>query len=87
MYHLYDKEDVHKAIDEAVRVTKKSGIILTAFLSVYAIMHNNYLDGNLAAGLKENFDDTYRVKHFEEQLFTGYDIEEFEQLFDVALMF
>ena len=25
--------------------------------------------------------DDYNVKHFEEQLFTGYDIAEFEQLF------
>ena len=82
MYHLYDKEDVHKAIDEAIRVTKSDGIILVAFLSVYAIMYDNYLNGNLAAGLEENFDAGYDVKHFEEQLFTGYDILEFEQLFE-----
>ncbi|UTC61329.1 class I SAM-dependent methyltransferase [Treponema sp. OMZ 787] len=82
MYHLYDKKDVHKALDEAIRVTKKGGIILTAFLSVYAIMNNNYLKENLAAGIKMNFDDDYKVKHFEEQLFTGYDIAEFEQLFE-----
>ncbi|UTC78161.1 class I SAM-dependent methyltransferase [Treponema sp. OMZ 799] len=82
MYHLYDKKDVHKALDEAIRVTKKGGIILTAFLSVYAIMNNNYLKENLAAGIKMNFDDDYKVKHFEEQLFTGYDITEFEQLFE-----
>lgn len=82
MYHLYSKEDVHKAIDEAIRVTKKDGIILIAFLSVYAIMYDNYLNGNLAAGIEENFDDSYKVKHFEEQLFTGYDIVEFEQLFE-----
>ncbi len=82
MYHLYDKEDVHKAIEEAIRVTKNDGIILVAFLSVYAIMNDNYLNGTLAAGLEENFDGSYRVKHFEEQLFTGYDIVEFEQLFE-----
>ncbi|UTC67907.1 MULTISPECIES: bifunctional 2-polyprenyl-6-hydroxyphenol methylase/3-demethylubiquinol 3-O-methyltransferase UbiG [unclassified Treponema] len=82
MYHLYDKKDVHKALDEAIRVTKKGGIILTAFLSVYAIMNNNYLKETLAAGIKMNFDDDYKVKHFEEQLFTGYDITEFEQLFE-----
>jgi len=82
MYHLYDKEDVHKAIDEAIRVTKSDGIILIAFLSVYAIMYDNYLNGNLAAGLEENFDSGYGVKHFEEQLFTGYDVVEFEQLFE-----
>lgn len=82
MYHLYDKEDVHKAIEEAVRVTKKDGIILVAFLSVYAIMNDNYLNGTLAAGIEENFDGDYKVRHFEEQLFTGYDIVEFEQLFE-----
>lgn len=83
MYHLYSKEDVHKAIDEAIRVTKSHGIILIAFLSVYAIMYDNYLNGNLASGIEENFDDIYNVKHFEEQLFTGYDIVEFEQLFEM----
>lgn len=83
MYHLYSEEDVHKAIDEAIRVTKSDGIILIAFLSVYAIMYDNYLNGNLALGIEENFDDIYTVKHFEEQLFTGYDIVEFEQLFEI----
>lgn len=82
MYHLYDKKEVHKALDEAIRVTKKGGIILTAFLSVYAIMNNNYLRETLAAGIEMNFDDNYKVKHFEDQLFTGYDIVEFEQLFE-----
>ena len=82
MYHLYDKKEVQKAIEEAIRVTKKDGIILVAFLSVYAIMNDNYLNGTLAAGIAENFADDYQVKHFEEQLFTGYDIVEFEQLFE-----
>ncbi len=81
MYHLYDKADVHKAIEEAVRVTKQDGIILVAFLSAYAVLQNNYLNGTLLEGIEENFDDSYQVKHFEEQLFTGYDISEFEQLF------
>lgn len=83
MYHLYAKEEVHKAIEEAIRVTKNNGIILIAFLSVYAIMYDNYLNGHLATGIEENFDDCYRVRHFEEQLFTGYDVVEFEQLFEM----
>ena len=81
LYHLYDAKDVHKAIDEAIRVTKQDGVILFAFLSVYAILFNNYLNGSLCDGLNENFEADYKVKHFEEQLFTGYDITEFEQLF------
>ena len=81
MYHLYSPEDVHRALDEAIRVTHHGGVILTAFLSVHAILFNNYLNGRLLAGLAENFDDTGCVRHFEEQLFTGYDITEFEALF------
>lgn len=81
LYHLYEKEDVQKSIDEAIRVTKPDGVILAAFLSVYAIMFDNYLQGNLIAGIEENFTEDYRIRHFEEQLFTGYDIVEFENLF------
>lgn len=81
MYHLYEKEQVHKAIDEAIRVTKKEGVIFFAFLSVHAILFNNYLKENLREGIEENFTDAYEIGHFEEQLFTGYDIVEFEELF------
>ena len=81
MYHLYTQEEVHRALDEAIRVTRRGGVILTAFLSVHAILFNNYLNGHLLAGLAENFDEAGCVRHFEEQLFTGYDITEFEELF------
>lgn len=81
MYHLYDPEEVSKAIDEAIRVTKPGGVLLFAFLSVYAIMYANYFTGNWAFGQKENFTEDYQVRHFKEQLFTGYDVAEFEKLF------
>ncbi|MCR5279354.1 MAG: class I SAM-dependent methyltransferase [Lachnospiraceae bacterium] len=82
MYHLYDKADIDKAIDEAIRVTKKDGVILFAFISVYAIMYANYLSGNWGEGEEENFTKDYKIRHFQEQMFTGYDISEFEALFD-----
>ena len=82
MYHLYEPADINKAIDEALRVTKNGGVVLFAFLSVYGIMFANYFEGNWAAGEEENFTKDYKTRHFKEQLFTGYDIEEFEALFD-----
>lgn len=81
LYHIYEENEVHKAIDEAIRVTKKDGVILFAFLSAYAIMYDDYFQNNFVDGVKLNFTEDYRTKHFEEQLFTGYDIVEFEQLF------
>jgi ubiquinone/menaquinone biosynthesis C-methylase UbiE len=81
MYHLYEKDQIHKAIDEAIRVTKKDGVSFFAFLSVYAILFNNYLKEDLQDGIEENFTEKYEIRHFEEQLFTGYDIVEFEKLF------
>lgn len=81
MYHLYDPADVQRAIREAIRVTKPGGVLIFAFLSVYAIMANNYLRGNWTWGYQENFTPDGRVRHFPEQLFTGYDVAEFEALF------
>ena len=83
MYHLYDRADQDRAIEEAIRVTRPGGTILAAFLSAHAIICTNYLYRGLSAvhGLKENFDETYRVRHFPEQVFTGFDICEFEGLF------
>ena len=82
LYHLYESEDVHKAIDEAIRVTKPGGVILFAFISVFAIMYADYFSSNWAYGQRENFTEDYKVKHFKEQVFTGYDIVEFEKLFE-----
>ena len=82
MYHLYEADEIHKAIDEAIRVTKAGGHVFFAFISVYAIMYANYFYGKWAWGQEENYTSDYRVKHFKEQLFTGYDITEFEELFN-----
>ena len=81
MYHLYEADEIDRAIDEAIRVTKPGGVLMFAFISVFAIMYANYFYGKWAWGQKENFTDDYRVKHFKEQLFTGYDVTEFEALF------
>ncbi len=82
LYHLYDKDDINKAIDEAIRVTKPGGVVMYAFISVFAIMYAEYFYGDWAAGQAENFTSDYKVRHFKEQLFTGFEVTEFEQLFE-----
>ena len=81
MYHLFEKAEQHRALDEAIRVSKPGGVIMAAFLSVYSILYNNYLLGDFREGIEENFDANFQVRHFTEQWFTGFDIKEFEELF------
>lgn len=81
MYHLYEPAERDAALREAVRVTKPGGVLMTAFLSVHAVLNNNYLRGSLREGLEENFTPDYRVRHFQQQLFTAYDPAELEDLY------
>ena len=82
MYHLFSKEDQHKALDEAIRVTKTDGVILVAFLSVHAVLYSNFLKGNFEAGLKINLDENYKPTHYDNQVFTAFEVSDFEQLFE-----
>ena len=82
MYHLYEKRDVEAAMDEAIRVTKSGGVLIFSFISVFAIMYANHFYGEFQKGLDLNFGKDYKVRHFKEQLFTGYDVTEFKSLFD-----
>ena len=81
MYHLFDEAERDAALREAVRVTKPGGTILTAFLPVHAIMLDNYLGDSFPDGMEENFTEGFRVRHFQEQIFTGYELDELENLF------
>ncbi|MDC7280617.1 class I SAM-dependent methyltransferase [Butyrivibrio fibrisolvens] len=85
MYHLYSEEEQLAALKEASRITKPEGKVFIAFISVYAIMYTNYLIeqcGDMKVGMAENYTEDYQVKHFPKQLFTGFDITEFEELVD-----
>ena len=44
-------------------------------------MYTNFLKGNFEAGFKLDFNKDYEIVHFTEQRFTGFNVEEFENLF------
>ncbi len=81
MYHLYTNEEQHRALDEAIRVAKPGGVVMAAVLSIWAVKYTDYLQDKFGDGLRENFDAEGRVRHFAQQVFTGFDIAEFEALF------
>lgn len=81
MYHLFAVEDLNQAIDEAIRVTKKDGVIFFAYLSVHGVLYCNFLKGNFEAGCKINLDKNLNTRHELEQRFSAFGVEEFESLF------
>lgn len=72
LYHLFDKEMQKKAIEEAIRVTKKEGIIYIAFIlfdsSLVAYGFGNYeLIDNI--GINKRITDNYTPNNMEENIF------------------
>lgn len=86
-YHLITKEQRNKCMEEGIRVLKKGGILVTAYIPRFfvfqyvAMSNSNYLDGSLVKQLIE----TGVLKHSDEKCFwtdTYYSSkEEMEQLY------
>ena len=77
MYHLYEKDEVNCAIDEAIRVTKPNGVILFAFISVFIddiamcprwTLVDFYIDRGMTAPHMENSKEWCRLL---DDCFTG----------------
>lgn len=83
LYHLYNKRDQTRAIDEALRVCKKTGILMFAFIPVHNFVFDYGMetDSNLIETIKENFTEDFKPRQFPEQGFTGFDIADFKKLF------
>ena len=79
LYHLYDDRDIDKAIKEAVRVTKKEGIIAFAYISSDGVFANWGVD-HLIDGYPNDFDDTFKMVRYPEGIFAPFYIEEFKKL-------
>jgi len=81
LYHLFTIEDRQQAISEAIRVTKSNGIIYIAYLTNDSIIANYYLRKGNILGLPESIKDkSYRLIDDPKEIFTGFHIDEFEQL-------
>ena len=79
LYHLYTESDKKKAMEEAVRVTKHGGYLYIAYLTndsvmlSYALKKHHLLDKGL-------FDKNYKFYDKKEEIFTTFNIEDFNEL-------
>ncbi len=78
LYHLYDDKDIDKAISEAIRVTKKDGIIMIAYITndgLFAIWGPKHLLSG-----EPFFDENFKLNRFSEGIFAPFYISEFKEL-------
>ena len=88
MYHLYDDEEINKAISEAIRVTKKEGIIAFAYITTDAVFATWAVD-HLIDGYNKNFDENFKLVRIPEEIFGTFYIHEFKDImskYDVTLL-
>lgn len=81
LYHLYERLDQERAISEAIRVTKRGGIIAIAYLSSDSIMVDWTLrDHHLLDGMGKDFDENFKIINYPEGVFAAFYIQEFKDL-------
>ena len=80
LYHLYTLEDINKAIDEAIRVTKKDGKVMFAFLTSDSIMISWVLKKHHFDRKGQAFDNNYKMINQLEEVFSAFYIDEFDEI-------
>lgn len=83
MYHLFHQKDKNQAIKETVRVAKKNGICMFAYISSATIMTTYGLRYHKCYDLLTRcMDKEGRVADIPEEIFAAFYIEDFKRLFD-----
>nr|WP_138204113.1 class I SAM-dependent methyltransferase [Haloimpatiens lingqiaonensis] len=83
LYHLFTDKDKKQAISEAIRVTKKGGVIFVAYcMNEATIISWGFQKGNILEGIQSGIvdKDTYKCLSNPSLLFEMYRKEEIDQL-------
>lgn len=88
LYHLYEDDDIRKAISEAIRVTKKDGIVMIAYITSDGVFADWAVD-HLIDGYPVDFDENFKLTRYPEGIFAPFYIKEFKEImseFDVEYL-
>lgn len=80
LYHLYTEEDKKKAIEEALRVTKKYGYIYIAYLANDSVVISYMLKKHHLLEKDRLCDENYKLYDKPEEVFTTFYVDEFNEL-------
>ena len=77
---MFSIEEKKKAIEEAIRVTKKQGKIFIAYITNEAVIITYGLKKGNILKLKDVCDENYKVKEIPEEIFSVNYVEEFNNI-------
>lgn len=83
MYHLYTEKDQLAALSEAIRVTKKGGIVFVAYCNNdMTVFHFGFLKGIFKSGLHDNLVDyeTFKLSSNPKEVFSLFRKEDVDRL-------
>lgn len=80
LYHLFTEKDKRKAIEEAIRVTKKEGYIYIAYITSDAVFISYCLKKGHLLETDRLCEENYKLKDNPEEIFSVFYIEEFNKL-------
>ena len=88
LYYLFNDEDINKAIREAIRVTKKDGIIAFSYITSDGVFAD-WGGDHLIDGYPNDFNDNFKLTRYPEGIFAPFYIQEFKDImskYDVKLL-
>ncbi|MBP5445699.1 MAG: class I SAM-dependent methyltransferase [Acholeplasmatales bacterium] len=82
IYHLIDKDEKIKALNEAKRVLKKDGIIFICYyMNDYAVINHGFIDNFISESINNNeVDNDYKIIGKENDLYSYSRIEDIDEL-------
>ena len=84
MYHLFTKEEQEKAIQEAIRVTKKGGYIYFAYITNDAVILRCLLMENKLLEYKDKHDANFKLMNSPEEIFNLFLVKDFEKMMEAT---
>ncbi len=85
MYHVYNDSDAHRAMSEAIRVTKPGGVVFAAYIANDAVaLYTGFMRGLFEDGTHDHLIDfdTFKLRSTPEEVFSMVRREEIDELMD-----
>lgn len=82
LYHLYNEQDKMQAINEAIRVCKKGGVIMFAYLTHTSIVWNYGIKKQKFDLLAPALESDGKIRDIPEEVFSSFFVEDFIKQFE-----